>query len=199
MATPTSILTGSGRDYDFLNPSMEGLKVADLARSISRLCRFTGHCARFYSVAEHSVWVSHLVPKALARQALVHDLHEALVGDVSSPLKRLLRDYKAIEQAAWEQVAALCGVPAEVHPDVKRADLMMLAIERRHLMPYNTEAWAILDGIPDLSDDHPGLELGVDPDQAFHRFMDRYASLAPILCADHKEEPNSYRLAMGTG
>ena len=178
MSSAPSILTGDGRYYDFLNPSLTGTSVACLARALSRLCRFTGHTSRFYSVAEHSVWVSLLVPPALARQALVHDLHEALVGDVSAPLKALIPDYREIEKAAWRQVALLCDVPVEVHPLVKRADLMMLAAERRLLMPHDHEDWPILKGIPDILTDHPGLHLGKDPDDAFRFFMERYHAIA---------------------
>ena len=177
MASAPSILTGDGRYYDFLNPSLDGISVACLARALSRLCRFTGHTTQFYSVAEHSVWVSLLVPSTLARQALVHDLHEALVGDVSTPLKALIPGYRAIEQAAWRQVALLCDVPVEVHPLVKRADLMMLAAERRLLMPRDQEDWEILKGIPDILVDHPGLHLGKDPNDAFRFFMNRYQTV----------------------
>ena len=177
MASAPSILTSDGRYYDFVHPSLEGTSVACLARALSRLRRFTGHTARFYSVAEHSVWVSLLVPPTLARQALVHDLHEALVGDVSAPLKALIPDYREIEKAAWRQVALLCDVPVEVHPLVKRADLMMLAAERRLLMPRDQEDWEILKGIPDILTDHPGLCLGKDPDDAFRFFMERYQAV----------------------
>lgn len=194
-----SILLGGGRYYDFRNPSLEGVDVEHLAHSLSRICRFTGHCARFYSVAEHSVWVSRLVPPSLARQGLVHDLHEALVGDVSSPLKALIPDYKHIEQEAWAQVAALCDVPLEIHPLVKRADLIMLGVERRHLMPADDVPWGILWGVPDIADDHPGLELGKDPEAAFRFFMDRYEDVktrpqeALVADASSVERVRSFR------
>jgi hypothetical protein len=177
--TPTSILIGDGRYYDFRNPSLDGVDVRFLARAISRICRFTGHCDRFYSVAEHSVWVSHLVPSHLARQALVHDLHEALVGDVSSPLKGVIgAEYKRLEQEAWALVADLCGVPVTVDPLVKRADLVMLGVERRKILANDSgEPWDILRGIPDVVDEYPGLELGKSSDEAFDFFMNRYEAL----------------------
>lgn len=62
---------------------------------VSRIIRFSGHCPGL-TVAAHSVFVAELArgqghtPATVAAMA-AHDLHEAFVGDVPTPVKRWLR------------------------------------------------------------------------------------------------------------
>ena len=57
------IQTVSGVQFDLLDPKPEMVKTYDMAHSLARLCRYTGHVAvdGVYSVAEHSVRVYALV------------------------------------------------------------------------------------------------------------------------------------------
>ncbi len=167
-------MLSSGHLFDFTNPSVEGVPLETLATSLSRICRFAGHTNVFYSVAEHSFWVSQIVPEDLALEGLFHDLHEALVGDVPSPFKALLPEYREIERRAWKAVADCYGLPVKLPPAVKRADLVMLATERRHLMPASAASWSAIEGIEPLS---IATRLGMPPEQACRLFMDRAREL----------------------
>jgi 5'-deoxynucleotidase YfbR-like HD superfamily hydrolase len=147
------ILLSDGRFFDLANP--DGVvSIEVIARSLSRLCRFTGHMkpeVEHYSVAQHSVLVSRLVPPKFARQGLLHDIAEALLGDVSAPLKRLLPDYRAIEHKVERSLFAWFGLPAELDPCVKYADLVALVTEKRDLMATPTDdtgEWRDTDHIP---------------------------------------------------
>lgn len=91
------ILTYTGLHFPLLKPEYFHFNILDIAHALSQLCRFTGHTSSFYSVAQHSVMVASLVPADQALAALMHDAAEAYLGDVSSPLKALLPDYKLIE------------------------------------------------------------------------------------------------------
>ncbi|QDP56941.1 MAG: hypothetical protein Unbinned2691contig1000_15 [Prokaryotic dsDNA virus sp.] len=122
--TKSSITTVNGKWFDILKPEEYDYSVDEIAHALSNLCRYTGHVNSFYSVAEHSVLVSRLVPDNLALTALLHDASEAFLGDVSSPLKKLLPEYKRIEENVEKAIARHFGLkfpyPAEVHEADKR-------------------------------------------------------------------------------
>lgn len=131
------------------------IRIEDVAASLSKLCRFNGHTSRFYSVAQHSVHVAYIVQKADPRNALaglLHDAHEYMVGDMASPLKNGLGEaWEELEARAEQAVREAFGVPVRNSPRIKHADLVMLATERRDLMPQDGRDWLCLEGIDPLS------------------------------------------------
>jgi len=84
------IQTISGRKFPLAEPDPNQIDIEDIAHALSMLCRFNGHCTQFYSVAEHSMHVSHEISNDLALAGLLHDAAEAYLGDVPSPLKKEL-------------------------------------------------------------------------------------------------------------
>ena len=120
-------------------------------------------------MAQHSIFVSRIVPRHLAAQGLMHDAHEAFVGDVSAPLKALLPDYKALEQRVEAAVRARFQLPAQFDPAIKHADLVALATERRDLMPFEAATWNVLQGIAA----HPQEIDPMTADEAFDAFITR--------------------------
>lgn len=136
----------SGRYFDYTNPTP--LTLFEVASALAKLCRFTGHTYPLYSVAQHSILAAQLVPPEHALQALFHDATEAVMGDMNSPLKHLLPEYKAIEDRCAKVILPGLGVPAKLSPEVKHADLVMLATEKRDLMQSDEfDVWPILNGI----------------------------------------------------
>lgn len=145
-----TILTASGRTFNLVKPDPDTICIGDIAHALSHLCRFTGHCRAFYSVAEHSYLSSYAVPHKNALEALLHDAAEAYIGDVSSPLKSLLPDYRAIEHRVEAAIRLRFGLPEFPSECIKAADLAMLGAERRDLMPRHPDNWTLLDGIEPL-------------------------------------------------
>ena len=133
--TKSSISTVSGRFFDILKPEDYEFDIDEIATALSNICRYTGHVNKFYSVAEHSVLVSHLVPSRLALAGLLHDASEAFVGDVSSPLKKLLPEYKRIEERVQEAIADQVGLPYPFPQEVHEADKRMYWNERQNVAP----------------------------------------------------------------
>jgi len=85
------IVTASGKRVDPLNISPADIEIGDICHALGNICRFTGHCSRFYSVAEHSVrmvdWCFKDAEPLERLAALLHDAAEAYIGDIAKPLK----------------------------------------------------------------------------------------------------------------
>lgn len=176
----TWILTRSGKHFDFVDPQPDQIDILDIAWGLSKECRFAGQCYGFYSVAQHSVLVSQVVSEEFALEALLHDAAEAYCKDIPMPLKALLPDYKRIEQRVDRAIRSAFDLPAECSHEVKHADLILLATERRDLMPNDPEPWPILQGITPL-------ETPIQPLRtltALDRFMDSYGSITTIARMD---------------
>jgi len=173
-----SKIAGFGRLIDLHDPVCEApqISIGDLAAVLSKICRFGGRSTVFYSVAQHSVHVSRLCPPRLALPGLLHDASEALLGDVPTPLKYLLPEYRALEKrweaALWSQ----WGWGPEMPPEIKVADRIALATERRDFMRPTREPWEIDDGIGVTPD--PIRLVAFSPIRAERLFLARYAGLA---------------------
>jgi 5'-deoxynucleotidase YfbR-like HD superfamily hydrolase len=168
---PTILLSG-GEYFDFLDPGSCAFRIEDIAHGLSNICRFAGHCRDFYSVAQHSVHVSQLVPPEHAFAGLMHDAVEAFVGDMAKPLKDLLPEYRAIEHAIEAVLFQQYGLPLPMHRSIKEADIVMLATEQVALM-RNRDDWQYTRGRTPAD-----IEIvPMPPAQAERLFLDRYGEL----------------------
>lgn len=131
--TKSCITTVSGKYFDLLKPEEYEYDIHEIASALSNLCRYTGHVNSFYSVAEHSVLVSRLVPDSLALCGLLHDSSEAFVGDVSSPLKKLLPEYQKIEDNIQRAISGHYNLPYPFPVEIHEADKKMYWQERQSI------------------------------------------------------------------
>lgn len=141
---PTIALAGGGY-FNFEDPKLSEIKITDIAHALSHICRFTGHCVRYYSVAEHSVLTSYAVPHRFAFEALMHDAAEAYIGDIAKPLKQLLPDYAVIENRVETEVLSRFNLCLPLSPEVKQADRNMLRTEQAQVM-QNRDNWTSITG-----------------------------------------------------
>lgn len=174
MRNAHSISTVTG-EFDFFSPETYNYTIEEIAYALSNLCRFTGHSRTFYSVAEHSVYVSRLVPKEFALAALLHDASEAFTGDITKPLKELLPNFKKIETHIEEAIFSHFNVSYD--HCIKLADQQVYWAERRDICksPSVDDIW------------NQGIEAadirirGFTPRSAERFFMQRYLEIMEDL------------------
>ncbi len=135
------IQTFTGRRFHPLAPDPAEVDVADIAHSLSLLCRFNGHCRPFYSVADHSVRVSRLLPPEHALAGLLHDAGEAYVSDLPRPVKKQVPAFDDIEDVVLKVVFERYGLSFPYDDAVRQADDILLATEMRDLMADPPEPW----------------------------------------------------------
>jgi len=167
----------SYRDFDMTKSVMEGwvqtytrsqvwpLKLTvdqvdlnDIAHALSMKVRFTGHCNRFYSIAEHSVRVCLEVqfnqnvlgdydPNLLMCSALMHDAAEYILPDVAAPIKHMLPGFKELEHKVEQVIASRFELKWPWPKEVKDADNALVLLERRDNMKPNVHPWDV-PGLP---------------------------------------------------
>lgn len=143
----TWLLTYTGKKLDLVTPDPASIDLVDIAHGLANECRFAGQCRRYYSVAQHSLLASQIVSPERAMEALLHDATEAYLKDIPRPLKLLLPDYRAIEHNLDAVIRLRFGLPAMQSAEVKRADTILLATERRDLMRQDSTPWECLSGV----------------------------------------------------
>lgn len=145
--------TYTGKKFHILKPKLQDIDIKDIAHSLALQCRFGGHCKVFYSVAEHSVRVSDILPEELKLAGLLHDAAEAYVGDVVRGMKENMTSFKKIEKNILELIFIKFKVPTKLIEDkrVKEADDVLVATEGRDIMS-NTDNWIDELGVLPLSD-----------------------------------------------
>lgn len=151
--------TYSGRVVETYQPDPLSIDPIDIAHALSFQCRFNGHCRRFYSVAEHCVTVSKIVSPEAAAWGLLHDAHEAYIGDIPSPIKREIGADRIKELERRYDMAILkrfgLNYPSEaVLEEVHRVDGMLLMTERDILCASPPMSWGdYLENLPRLGYD----------------------------------------------
>jgi len=136
------IETYTGKTFYFLDPKPEQIDIRDIAHSLAYTCRYTGHSKRFYSVAEHSLFVSYLAADPLA--GLLHDASEAYITDIASPIKPYLQNYKDLEDMIMGRISAVFGFKYPLDEDIKDCDATQLKTEAKHLLKSGGQPWAHL-------------------------------------------------------
>lgn len=176
------ITTYTGKRFYHLNPKPEMIDIEDIAHSLSQLCRWTGHTKYFYSVAQHSIYVSFLVPNEEAPKGLLHDAPEAYLGDMNRPLKHYTDAgivYAEVEKLAEDAIFKKFGLTLGIPESVKRVDTQMLYTEKDQLIHpsshtmYEANKWG-------YDDTRANIEIRpISPQKAEQMFLDRFEELFP--------------------
>ena len=175
-----NIVTYTGVRYSLLNPRVEDVRIEDIAHHLSNICRYTGACRKFYSVAQHSWHVSFLCDPECAIEGLNHDSTEAYLTDVSGPLKHthIMSGYRDLEKEHHGIICTALDISPYMHPSIKEADLRMYFTEVRDLMPPHPE-WEITtnEGTAAKSNPYEFVINPLPPETAERLFLSRYYEL----------------------
>ena len=120
----------------YLNPVHGDVDIKDIAKSLSNICRFNGRVNEFYSVAAHSILASEFALEEFKLEALLHDAHESILGDISTPIKELFRKINGepspldnIEDTLERYFRKSFGLPETISPEVKEIDKRLAVTE----------------------------------------------------------------------
>lgn len=152
------IRTYTGLVFDLSDIKTEAICIEDIAHALSQICRFAGHTSKFFSVAEHCIRVADLLPMEQKLEGLLHDASEAYIGDMPSPFKRIMPEYRIYEANIMAKVAEKFELNLPFTKDLKKADFNSLFYEWDGLM--------IADDVQPLS-----------PKEAEYYFITYYNSL----------------------
>lgn len=126
--------------FEILTDDME-LEV--IAHSLSQINRFTGHLDVPYSVGQHSVWVSEKIESMggdlnMQRMGLMHDGSESFLSDIPSPYKKLLPDYRRLENKFQNVIYKAFGIATDVDLHLLHyCDMLAGLTEARDLHPFD--------------------------------------------------------------
>jgi uncharacterized protein len=123
-----ALLSGAKMNYHY--PERSDVTIEDMASALSNNCRFSGHLPRFYSIAQHLVNTSRIVPAEVAFTALMHDTAEAFTNDLPTPLKWEFPVFKELEGKIESAMSKRFGFEFPYPKEVKEADTIMLILEK---------------------------------------------------------------------
>lgn len=164
------IQTMTRSEVSFLGTDPRDIRLEDIIHALPRIPRFTAHAVGPWpwTVADHLLLCLELAQKVcptdrkLHASVLVHDFHEAYIGDISNPLKRtisivagkdVLKEIEGYLDAAIHE--AIGFTPEPDHADVvHEIDMLALSIETDQLMGGPSGYW---EGLPAVPSDAPKL------------------------------------------
>lgn len=142
------IQTYTGKKLNPANPSLDQICLEDIARGLSKICRYSGQSRIFYPVSTHSVHVSRDVARrtgdaGLARAAFLHDSPEAYLCDIAKPVKILCPVYNILEDRMSRAIETKFKLAYRLdHKEIKKSDKALLYTEKPQVhLKVKKAAW----------------------------------------------------------
>ena len=129
-----------GKLYDLERLTPADIDIFDIGWALAQNLRFNGHSRIGYSVAEHCVALSHVVPEHLALAAFLHDASEAFIGDIVTPVKRLSNEICDLEDRILQVIFDKYDLSIAQMDEVHEWDWQMCRTEAHQIM--GDPAWA---------------------------------------------------------
>jgi uncharacterized protein len=233
------ITTISGRFITIPDPDPDNILIHDIARHLSNNCRFNGCCNKFYSLAQHSMFVSWLasvamddflylihsrktikwvdtakmywcVPERAAGrnteiiasdntavlEGLMHDAHEAYLGDCISPVKRYIGEkYKELERRVDFAIRRAFGLASEQPDFINMVDKAALILESEFLMSGQIDLERYIHPgsmsfVKYVKSEYPFyselIGKNISPDSAYKGFMSIFENAVSVINNERK-------------
>ena len=137
------IVTHSGQRFYYDRPETFEFSLSEIGYALGNLCRFSGQHG-WWSVAQHSLFVSDLLEQRDQLRGLLHDASEAFMVDVPGPLKQMsfMSGYKELEGRVMKAIHRQFGIPEDEQAEqrVKRADMIAFKAEA-NMLGMNPQGW----------------------------------------------------------
>ncbi|VTZ22599.1 conserved hypothetical protein [Methylocella tundrae] len=149
-----------GRPIDMVDPVPAEVDFREIADTLSTVNRYCGAALKPVSVALHTIIAFEAAREEVKPLVLLHDAHEARIGDITTPTKLALCEIAGMypggralmTQALFEiarrhdrAIHTAAGLPLPTsaqHDEIKRADIIALRTERRDFLSPCAKAWA---------------------------------------------------------
>jgi hypothetical protein len=167
-ARPAEVELLNGELVDLLNPDLTWVTINSLAEQMLFITRHNGCTVVPVSLLQHSLWVEealHTEEPLVRLYGLVHDMHECLVGDMTSPVKQALRAVDCNGYADLERMAELAPPKKAFRDLVKYADIAVLNGERKRYRVPSGHVWG--------TEDVPAAKLSTPNSSPIRAYMRR--------------------------
>lgn len=144
----------NGRYLTVTDLEYSAINLDFIAMSLAKQPRYNGHTGDMtrrnhghYSIAQHSVKMAEASlfvygDPVLAMQCLLHDAGECYTGDITNPLKVLIKDkISQIENKIDEKIFKAFNIPYPMDERVKQIDVNICDWEMSVMLDMNTKSY----------------------------------------------------------
>lgn len=123
MKNHNNIITGKyGSAVNFANLQTSIIVFEDIIERLAAINRFNGGTQTLYTVAQHSLLMQQLLlivgaSHKVQQLALMHDMTEAFMGDMVSPLKSMFPQFATMEDELFDVICQQLNVPNDFSED----------------------------------------------------------------------------------
>jgi hypothetical protein len=175
--------TVTGRAVPLIDVSPDDIDWIDVCYGLAHQIRYAGH-AGVYTVAQHSIFAEAELMPDWRPYWLLHDAHEAYIGDITRPVQKALaahagdlRDQLAVrrsfdllkqdfDRAIYTKAGLIWPIPPDIAEAIHLVDARMLMTEVRDLMAPKPMAW----GYENFTPYHRVIVPWRDPEYCYTAF-----------------------------